>query len=124
MPRLFNTQVFNDVIVGSTTAALTDPKFDELLASGDSISVQAVADQITGTTPTLTISLEHSGDRRNWSAKTTLVSAVAIGPASTNVALGNDPGTSPMLGFVRLKITLGGTTPTARVQVYACGRSI
>ena len=123
MARVFNTNVFNDVVVGAT-AVVTDPKFDELLASGDALAVQSVSDQVSGTSPTLTVVLEHSGDRRNWLAKTTLVSGAALVNTTTNVSFGSDAGTTPMLGFVRLKISLAGsTTPSARVQIYACGRT-
>jgi hypothetical protein len=116
---VFSTNVFNDVMVGVVTA-VTDPKFDEMLGGGDAIAIQLVADQITGAS-TITIALEHSGDRRNWVTKTTLINALVLGSVATNVSVATDAGSTPSLGFVRLRITLGSAS--ARVQIYASGRT-
>lgn len=125
MARLFNMQVYGDVIMG-TAAVYTDPRFDETLASADALVVQAIADQVTGTSPTLSVVIEHSGDRRNWIQKgsTPIINAAALSTSALTVTSGNDPGSTPSLGFVRLRISLGGMSPTGRITLHACGRSL
>ncbi len=40
-----------------------------------------------------------------------------------SVEVGTDNGVTPSLAKVRLKITLGGTSPAAFLKIWVCGRS-
>jgi hypothetical protein len=77
---------------------------------------------VAGTTPTLTVEHEESADRVRWVAPEPTpeinsvnlsASAVELHPASTDVV--------PATGFGRLKISLGGGSPKARVTIWATG---
>lgn len=120
--RRWVIEVFNDVVYG-TTAVYTPTRLNEVLAQVDQLSVQAIADQSGGTSPTLAVVLEHSNDQRNWLTKTTLISATSIPAASTTPLFGADPGTTPTGGFARLAITVGGSSnPNAHIKIMVCGR--
>ena len=119
--RRWVVEAFNDVINGTTTV-YTPTKLNEVLGQTDKLSVQAVADQTSGTSPTLKVDIEHSNDQRNWAVKTAAIAATSIPAGATTPLFGNDPGTTPTGGFVRLALTLGGTTPAAHVKVTVCGR--
>lgn len=82
-----------------------------------------MADQVTGTA-SLTVALEHSCDQRNWLQKpgTAPINAEPLTAAVTTAVFGGDAGTVQNLGYVRLKISLTGTTPAAHVRIHVCGR--
>ncbi len=80
--------------------------------------------QGSGTSPTLSVILEHSNDNVLWSTKTTLLNAVAISTTGIGANFASDLGTANVGGaFMRLRITLGGTTPSASLQLWLTGRS-
>lgn len=125
MARQFNIKVFDGVIMGNA-ANYTLPEFNQPLGAGDRIVIQAVADQVTGTSPTITVQVEHGGDQRNWANKngTAEINAAALSTTAVTSAVGYEPGANPTLGNVRFRIQLGGTgTLTARVVVHATGRT-
>lgn len=116
--------VFSDFIVG-TTAVYTSEEWNDPLGIPNKIALQAVADQVSGTgTITLTATLEHSCDQRNWVAKsgTAIINGETLSTSATTTLFGSDAGTTPNLGYVRVKLTLGGTTPQAHVKIHICGR--
>ncbi len=115
--------VFSDFVVG-TANTYTVPELNDLLASADRLAIQAIVDQVTGTSPTLTIQVEMSSDDRNWSAKsgTAEINAVALDSISTKILTGIEPGTNPGHGRTRLRIALGGTNPQANLKLYVTGR--
>ncbi|APR86495.1 Hypothetical protein A7982_11844 [Minicystis rosea] len=45
-----------------------------------------------------------------------------MGSSATNMLFAPDAGATPLLGFVRLRIVLGGTSPNAHVKITAVGR--
>ena len=115
--------VFSDFVVG-TTATFTSPKFNDLLATADRSAIQAIVDQVTGTSPTLTVQVEMSSDDRNWSSKngTAEINGTALVNSATNILSGIEPGTNPGHSRARLRIALGGTSPQANVKIYVTGR--
>lgn len=121
--RKFCELVFDDFVVG-TTAVYTSPVYEEIMATADRLAIQPVVDQVSGTTPTLSVQVEHGSDGRNWSPKsgTPEINALALGTAGTVTTTGTEPGTNPTHGRVRLKISLGGTSPQAHVKIYVTGR--
>lgn len=123
MARLWVATVFDDVIMG-TGAAYSSPDFNDNLGKFDKIAVHAVVDQVTGTGPTFTLQLEHSGDGRNWLNMNTTaeINAVSISVSAVNSMIGVDSGSVPTLAFVRARVQLGGGATGARVKVHACLR--
>jgi hypothetical protein len=110
----------------------SDPKFNELLGLPDQLSIGAYTAQVTDTgTPTLTVQVEQSFDKFRWQARNGTAEIPAktlLTGANETILQGQDavvfPNTNPKLGFVRLRIVLGGTTPAAQVRVWAIGRDI
>jgi hypothetical protein len=124
--RRFTTTVFEDFVVGatSTSPVYTATDFNKTLGSVDRLAFQVVADQVSGTTPTFTLQIEHSGDGRNWLSKagTPEVNAQGLSTSAASVFIAYDAGTTPSLGFIRFKIFLAGTSPVAHVKVHVTGR--
>ncbi len=82
------------------------------------VLVMAHVSAITGTTPTLAVSLEQSADGSSgWTA-------LAGSAVATLTAVGNGVAYAyPTANFVRVTATVGGTTPavTAKVAVVVFG---
>jgi hypothetical protein len=120
--QAFNIKAFDDVI-HSNTAVYTTAELNDFLAKVDKLALMAVTDQVTGVT-NLTVQIEHSADGRNWVNKngTAEIPATAISTTATTVLTGSDSGSSPSLGFVRLKLTLSLAGAIAHVKLYVTGR--
>jgi hypothetical protein len=124
--KVFNQLVFEGYISG-TTNVFSDSQHNALLGTVDQLSVSGYTAQVTGTSPTLTVQVEQSFDNIRWQNRNgtaeIAAAALATGATETNVQ-GQDgnPTARPTLCFVRLRIALGGTTPTAQVRLWATGR--
>lgn len=114
---------FDDVVTG-TTPVYSDASLNEQLGRFDQLSIQIVADQVSGTTPTITVAIEHCNDGRNWIPKSgSSVGPTPLATTSTNVLSLADSGTDPSMALVRLRVTLaGGTTAQAHVKIQVCSR--
>jgi hypothetical protein len=110
---------FDDFIMNSTMV-YTPQSLNDVLGLYDRLTVQAVADSIVGTA-TLTVTLEHSVDQRNWATKTTLISAAGIAVATPNI-VGADTTTTGSLGYVRLGIQLPSAGTSAHIKLWVTGR--
>jgi hypothetical protein len=123
--RLFNQLVFDGYVSG-TANVYSDSAHDALLGLSDQISVAGYSAQVTGTTPTLTIQIEHSFDQRRWLNRNTTaeVNGVTLSTSQETTFHGQDgdPTARPTLGFGRLRISVGGTTPAAQLRIWATGR--
>src|SRR5687768_4283304 len=62
MPRRASTLVFDEFVVG-TTAVYTSPEFNDELGRYERLAIQAITDQVTGTTPTILVQQEHASDQ-------------------------------------------------------------
>jgi len=115
--RKLHMLVFDDFVAG-TTPVNTKTDLNDVLGQNDQLAIQAVVDQVSGTTPTVTVRIQYSADQINWSNKNTTaeINALAVTANQTNVLFGNDAGAVPSLGYVRLQVTLGGSGPP---QVHA-----
>jgi len=127
--RIFNELVFNGYVTG-TTDMFSEARFQDLLGLADQLSLGGYTAQVTGTNPKLTVEIQQSFDKVRWQARSTTpeISAVTLqtGPTETPVH-GHDgdpasPPAFPRLAFVRLRIALTGTSPTAQVRIWATGR--
>lgn len=129
--RLFNQCVFDSYVSG-TAATYSDPQFDQMLGAAEKLVLQVIADQVSATTtPTVSVRIEHSADRRSWASKNSGGSAevnaavLTVGATASQSAVGADAGLTPGLGFSRLNISMsaGSGTPAARLRIFATGRA-
>jgi len=124
--RVFNQLVFDGYVSG-TNAVYTDSQYDEVLGLSDQLSISGYSAQVTGTVPTVTVQVEGSFDQRRWQNRngaTPEINAVSIVASPEALFQGQDgnPTGRPTLAFGRLRIQLGGTSPTAQLRIWATGR--
>jgi hypothetical protein len=124
--RVFHTVVFDDTVEG-TTAVYTGPQHNSILGFPDALSIYGYAAQAAGTSPTITVQVEHGPDERRWINRngTAEVNAVSLNAATETPFSGNDlnPAGTTRLGFARLRVQIGGTgSPKARVKIWVTGR--
>jgi hypothetical protein len=99
-----------------TTSFYSNPELSALLGFADRITVNAVVNESTGTSPALTVVAEDSADGENWADVNTVINAANI--SSPPLTLGGSV-TYPHGRFLRFRITLGGTSPTATMSLRA-----
>ena len=117
-------EVLNAPISGTgSTTVYTPSELNSVLAQGETFWVSARTTQVSGTSPTITVAIEHSNDGVNWTNKATPISAQSLSANAVNLHYGQDTGSTPTGGFVRLAITLAGTNPSGQVQVIVAGRA-
>lgn len=121
--RLFHAQIYDENVEG-TTALFTDPSHNGLLGSVEKLSIFAITDTVSGTSPTLLVQIEESGDQVHWVNKigSAEIPATAISTTALTTLVGRDQGTQPSQGFLRLRVVLGGTSPKAHVRLWVTGR--
>lgn len=119
--RSFTTLAFDECIAGTTGAWYTPAANNETFGLADSVLLQTITTDVSGTA-TLTCEVQHSGDGRNWVpiAAAPDINTVAISEGFTFMA-GALPFEPVLLKFVRIKITLGGTSPQCRLKLYISG---
>ncbi|MBI4703234.1 MAG: hypothetical protein HY744_19125 [Deltaproteobacteria bacterium] len=123
--RQFQQIVFDGFVYGTDTV-YSDAAYNDLVGSVNQLGIHALASEISGTSPTLTVDVETSSNQLNWHSKFATskpINAASLTAATGRSHYGQDTGSSPSLGFCRLAISLGGTTPTARLKIAVCGRS-
>jgi hypothetical protein len=124
--RIFNQLVY-DGYVNGTASVYSNPSFDDLLGHTDQLSITGYTAQVSGTTPKIEIQVEHSFDAVRWvnrNATAEIVNTTTLSTTAETIVQGHDgdPNARPTLGFARLRITLGGTSPAGQVRVWAVGR--
>ncbi|MFA5762761.1 MAG: hypothetical protein WC931_04215 [Bacilli bacterium] len=113
--------VFSEMVYG-TNVVFTSPIYNEILGRYDKMAIQAVASDVSGDSPTLTVFIEGSNDQVNWLVMTSTapINAEALSASTMNVVWGqtSDPD-SPFLSYARLAILLGGgqIDPAARLKI-------
>lgn len=118
--KSFHALVFEDVVAG-TTAVHSETQLNELLAMAEGYEVVAIASQVTGASARLTIELEASSDNRNWVTDAAVISSAALSTTDQTM-VGGKSSMDIRSGFARLRISLSGTDPAARLEVYVTGR--
>lgn len=97
------------------------PEWYELLATATTYFCSLRTTQGSGTSPKVTVYLEHSNDTVNWEVKSTLFFKQIVPSDGINVFYAND--SSGITGaFARLQIQLSGTDPAGHVAIHLCGR--
>jgi len=115
-------RVFDDYVLG-TTPVYSPSQLTKALAQFEKVALQIVADEVSGTAPTLAAMLQTSSDGRHWVDKSPGLAATAISAGQVNALSLADSGATPSGALRRLKIALGGTDPKARVRVSATMRN-
>ncbi len=106
---------------GGSAPRYTSAEFNDLLGSQDVLVVQYSAVKVAGTTPTLTIDLQGSNNGVDWQLVENLINGASLTAGTINSELEASGQNLP--AFVRLAIYLGGTNPSAEIQIIASGRS-
>ena len=122
MSIFFHQKVFGSALSG-TTAVTTPAELNGVLSQAEKFFVFARTASVSGTSPKLTVKLQHSNDNQNWSDKSTLIDAVDLTPGQVGASFGSDVGSTVGGAFMRLQISLSGTSPQASIEIYLCGRS-
>ena len=120
--RLFNEMVFDDFITGSSTKWYTPNSFCERLGEADYISLFARSTLVSGTSPTLTIRVEHSPDGEHWTNVNT-TAEINANSITEGAAFGGFDGTHQLLGYVRCSVAMVGTSPKCRLKLYVSART-
>jgi hypothetical protein len=121
--RSYHRLVFDGAVSG-TTAIYTNPRFNTLLALTELIEIGCVVSQASGTTPTLSVQCQVSPDNENWFDKsgTAEIAAASLSTSDVSIAGGKSSTTDSTVGFVRLKISLGGSDNKATLRIFVTGR--
>ena len=120
---LFTVRAYDGFVEG-TASVYTSSEFCELLGSAERLSVSAIVSGSTGTGHTLTCQFENSPDGTRWinqSSTPELNGAVLDGGHQAFEFVNDD--NALVQGYVRLRLALGGTSPTAVVRLWVVGRS-
>ncbi len=118
-----NTLGAIDQFVTGTAAVYSEPALNAALARAPRQAFQVTCDDVDGTSPTMTLSVEGSNDGDNWDPVSTPVDGETLSSTLSNVFRFTEDGGTPLKEFMRLKVELGGTDPRAHVRVSSCQRS-
>ena len=113
--RLNNLLIFDEIITAAGVTWYTPSHLDAMLGKGDIPCFQLTTSLVAGTSPTLTFSIEHSADAKNYLLRGNATFSITEGGAYA----WNTNESSILLAYVRCSIVLGGTAPRARVKVFA-----
>lgn len=108
----------------SAAGAVTEyssPELNAALAQGEKRMVEMRIMQAGGTSPTITVKLERSNDNLTWdtTAQATFFSNASL---ANGTSFAQDTGANVGGCFARLSVTLGGTNPTAHIQIIVTAR--
>jgi hypothetical protein len=122
---MFAQPVFDDSISGTSLTWYTAAEQNGALGACDQLAFQVITGNVSGTSPTLTVRVQVSGDNQNWvnAAGTAEINAQALAASSNGNYYISKLVSNVLMGHVRLAITLGGTNPQTRLKIYAAGRS-
>ena len=116
----FTELVFDQMVRNANSEVLSSAKFDELLGSAYDLTLEVEVEESSGGSPTITVNVHHSNSARGFVSLASVISAASIASPPYR-SLASQGG--PFGKFVRIGVVLGGTSPTARVRVWATGRT-
>ena len=125
--RVSHFVVYDKVLAG-TTPVYTGAEYNEALARPNRWALFLNASKTSGTAPTLTVTVETSPDDGTWGDSVTLVSALALSLSGSTTNLVSwmpelYQNESIRSKFVRLRFSLGGTTPATTLKAWVTGRT-
>ena len=116
------------VLADSAPEVYTGPDLMPLMGAVDVLHVSGYATQVTGTSPTLQIAIDVSNDRLFWYPQDLLGPVIDNLPLSTSTETFfqavETTVTRVRFGYVKLKISLDGTTARGFLRVWATGRDL
>jgi hypothetical protein len=115
-----NIKVFDEFIKGTGDTWYSSSEVNGRLGSADLIYLQAIPTRVGGSTPKVTVAIEHSGDGDHWTGLTPVPSIDEAAMVEDQPILGGTGFPSPL---VRLRISLSGSGPECRLVVFASLRS-
>lgn len=114
------TQLVLDQTVRGTIEVVSSVEYADQIGKADDLVYEVEVDDSSGTSPTLTLRHLHSVSGRGFIGLPAAITAASIAtPPYRNVAVVS----GPLGGLGQVGITLGGTSPVARVRVWATGRT-
>lgn len=119
--RQQNIIAFDDSVEG-TTAVYTTPAWNDQLGASNKWYLQAITSNVSGTSPTLSVQAETSPNERDWTNLTSIPEVNGVSLSASARTISAIVSGQNSLGFVRFRITLGGTFPKARVMLYVTTR--
>lgn len=116
--RLFNILAFDEVITGTSKTWYSPSELNEALGQAETLAIHAFTTTVSGTSPTVTLRVEHSADGQDWSAS-------AVGSATAITEQGSIflPFAGYQTRYARLGAALAGTSPQCRLRLYVTGRA-
>ncbi len=117
--RLFTHLVFDQIVRGTETA-FSPPEFNDSLGKAAKLVYEVEVEDSGGTSPTITVAHWHSNSGKGFVALTALVSAQSVADPTYRALVAQS---GPLGCQGRVAVTLGGTSPFARVRIWATGWS-
>lgn len=112
-----STGYAEDTVVASAARTTSDQSAaNDGFGGADTLRCQLNVTAASGTTPTLDVVVEYSVDGSNWNTIGTFAQKVTTGREVINV-------TTPFAKNVRVRWTIGGTTPSFTFAVIVASQS-
>lgn len=121
----FHELVFDDIITGTGTTWYTaSGDLAQRIGKADALVFQACTSFVSGTSPSLTVTVQHSPEGEDGTWKNADTSTYS-GTVTNGGAVSGSSGLffPNLLGFIRLGFFLTGTSPQCRVKLFVTGRS-
>lgn len=120
MPRKFTTTAISQYVKG-TGPVFSSAEYADLLGSADEVTLQLVTEQVTGTTPKVTVNLLVSNDGVHFPNRQSSVFSNIEVSEDFSVMSGAIAGNSAF-GKVEAKFT-GNEDNAGVIKIIACGRT-
>ena len=125
--KIFHELAFDAFIAqaagGQATQFYSDPRLQELMGAVDMLHVSGYSAQVSGTTPSLTITIQHSNDRSIWYDRSAISGITLSTSAETIIQAADvDPGANGKFAFARFALALSGTTAQGYIRLWVTGR--
>jgi len=115
--KALNLTLFDDTLSGTTSTWYSPSEYYDEVGKHDQIGVTASVAEVSGTLPTLTVTIEGSADGQHWS-QVEAAPQISTGISANSVYFGYQNGVNAVLpALVRLGATLGGTGPRCRLKL-------
>lgn len=115
-----NQEIFDEFVAGTGSTWYSPASLNNALGADDGLLVVATVTNVAGTSPSLSVFFDSSGDNQNWVLGT--APDLVVGPPMTERAMAQ-ASAKQLNGFLRMRVTLGGTSPQCRLRLWVTGRS-
>lgn len=118
--RIFNQLVFDQVVRGNTEI-VSPPEFHETLGKADALVFEVEVEEAAGTTPNISVRYKHSNSGKGFVGFANIITTASLATLPYRDVKSQ---AGPLGGMGQVGITLGNSDNSARVRVWACGRSV